>query len=198
MPPALRWLDPSRVDVADSENRGGLVAFRQMFRGAGYVRATRGANYTRRHMSEDESDKMYGHCGIAWAARRDLLDAHRLYDRMILGGADNVMFQAMMGRFRRRWTKHVNRRMKKHLSAWADGFYREVRASVSFTDGVALTMYHGSSKARHYAKRYEILLNNGTVRGGRGVGPGGKGGTGEGVKASFFSEKGRGEGGGED
>ena len=43
---------------------------------------------------------------------------------------------------------------------------------MSFTDGVALTMYHGSSKARHYAKRYEILLNNG--RGG-GSGLGGSG-----------------------
>jgi hypothetical protein len=45
------------------------------------------------HLILDENDHEVGHCGIAWAAQRWLLDKHKFYDKFIAGGADNVMFQ---------------------------------------------------------------------------------------------------------
>ena len=42
--------------------------------------------------------------GIAWAARRAILENHGLYDAMIIGGADRAMLYAIYGQFERNRT----------------------------------------------------------------------------------------------
>lgn len=44
----------------------------------------------------------HGHPGIAWAARRSLLDKHGLYDAAILGGGDELFAHALAGGWRSR------------------------------------------------------------------------------------------------
>jgi hypothetical protein len=41
----------------------------------------------------------HGHTGFAWAARRDIIESHGLYDAMIAGSGDHVMAHAFAGDF---------------------------------------------------------------------------------------------------
>jgi hypothetical protein len=65
----------------------------QMFFSSAFMLGTRGLHHMQYHLIHDENDHEIGHCGIAWAAQRWILDKHKLYDRMIIGGGDNLMFQ---------------------------------------------------------------------------------------------------------
>jgi hypothetical protein len=40
---------------------------------------------------------------------------------------------------------------------WASALYRDVRGDLAYTDGVALTLFHGLRKHRQYSARYDVL-----------------------------------------
>lgn len=90
-----------------------------MFVSAAFMLATRGLHRMEYHLLHDANDHEIGHCGIAWAAQRWLLDKHGLYDKMIIGGGDNLMFQAMLGHFRDHTVEHMSTAMRHDAHAWA-------------------------------------------------------------------------------
>ncbi|HEX3155151.1 MAG TPA: hypothetical protein VHV32_11030 [Candidatus Angelobacter sp.] len=103
-----------------------------------------------------------GHPGLAWAARRSLLQAIGFYDRAIVGGADSLQMLAMFGpsgcdgldRFLSKFTSqhHVN-----DMFAWATRFDSEVNRKVCYAKGRVLHLWHGNRKNRQYESRFSIL-----------------------------------------
>ncbi len=96
--------------------------------------------------------------GLAWAARRDLLKVHGLYDACILGSGDRAILCAAMGTFDYGVdAAGMHRCQIEHYLAWARPFYRAVGGRVGFIDGRIFHLWHGVLKNRQYAQRLEWL-----------------------------------------
>ena len=96
--------------------------------------------------------------GLAWAARRELLEAHGLYDVCILGSTDRAILCAAMGMFESGVNAVGMRgRQIEHYLRWAEPFHRAVGGQVGFIDGRVLHLWHGDLRNRRYAERHEGL-----------------------------------------
>jgi hypothetical protein len=94
--------------------------------------------------------------GLAWAARRSLLDRHGLYDAHILGAGDRAIVCAAIERFED-WDDAVaaNSRQAQHYRAWGEPFFTEVGAGgIGWVDGRIFHLWHGDIEDRRYAKRH--------------------------------------------
>ena len=96
--------------------------------------------------------------GLAWAARRELLDEHGLYDACILGSGDRVNLCGSCGRYDdgARATG-MNERQRAHYLRWAEPFHRDVAGQVGHLPGRAYHLWHGEFEHRAYAARHEGL-----------------------------------------
>ncbi len=92
--------------------------------------------------------------GIAWAARRSLLDAHGLYDAGVIGGGDKLIFLAAVGRYQRvgRWMGPAHQR---HFNNWARPFSNAVSGRISYVDGEVVHLWHGDLEGRRYYERLQ-------------------------------------------
>ncbi len=100
----------------------------------------------------------HGHTGFAWAARRSLLDRHRLYDANLLGTGDTDIAHAMFGN-REYWgLRRLGSRARTHLERWAGPFAADIGGSVAHVDGVVTHFWHGSPQHRLYDRPLEIWL----------------------------------------
>jgi hypothetical protein len=120
--------------------------------------------------------------GFAWAARRELLEKHRFYDALIVGGGDRALaatiYDCHVGMMHylgmddrpphdlNDWQKeqylsegfrHSNSKRKDHYLAWGQPFYNSVRANVGFVEGNLFHLWHGRSENRRYRERIEGL-----------------------------------------
>lgn len=96
--------------------------------------------------------------GLAWAARRELLNKHKLYDACIVGGGDGPILSGVLGNFEdiSGYLK-MNPKRKEHFLDWALPFYREVAGDLGFVSGNIYHLWHGAIKDRNYDKRREGL-----------------------------------------
>ncbi|MCB9506503.1 MAG: hypothetical protein H6697_02415 [Myxococcales bacterium] len=104
--------------------------------------------------------KLPGTTGYAWAARRELLDAHGFYDRCIIGGGDRELALAFVRASAQVPDSEVrirHPRLRSHVSAWHDAVFADVRANVGALPGTVHHYWHGDSRNRRYADRHEIL-----------------------------------------
>ncbi len=103
----------------------------------------------------------HGHSGYAWAARRELIAKHGLYDRSIVGSGDHLMAHVMMGDL---WSPCVTNSVgaetafRASLEDWGRPFHEDVRSDVGFISGALLHRWHGDRKKRRYYKRMVGLL----------------------------------------
>ena len=96
--------------------------------------------------------------GLAWAARRELLARHGIYDACILGTADRVMAAAALGRFDYgREAILMNGRQWQHYRLWSDPFFKSVQGRVGYVEGRAFHLWHGELSDRRYHERHEGL-----------------------------------------
>jgi hypothetical protein len=96
--------------------------------------------------------------GLAWAARRELLDRHGFFDACIIGGGDRAMISAAHRCFDQLARRHyMNRRQRERYMAWAEPFYDSVRAETGFVDGDIFHLWHGDIRERHTRARHEGL-----------------------------------------
>ena len=96
--------------------------------------------------------------GLAWAARRELIEAHGLYDACILGSGDRAILCAAMGIFESGINAvRMRGRQIQHYRAWAEPFHRAVGGNVGFVNGRVLHLWHGDLRNRRYAQRHEGL-----------------------------------------
>ena len=92
--------------------------------------------------------------GLAWVARRELLDNHKLYDACIIGGGDGPILSGVLGNFVdiSEYLK-MNAKRKQHFLDWATPLYREVSGDLGFVSGDIYHLWHGAIKDRNYDKR---------------------------------------------
>ena len=102
----------------------------------------------------------HGHTGYAWAARREILQKHGLYDCNILGNADLNIAQAMYGGCLHLRTERLSPAGRRHLMKWAEQFYSSVRGSVGWLEGVVFHLWHGSKADRLYDQRLSVLIDH--------------------------------------
>ncbi len=93
--------------------------------------------------------------GLAWAARRTLLDKHGLYDGNIVGGGDRATACAALGRLDCCVEAHrMGSREEEYYRNWGVPFFADVRNRVGYIEGRIFHLWHGDMKARHYARRH--------------------------------------------
>jgi hypothetical protein len=106
----------------------------------------------------------HGHTGFAWAARRDFLEAHGLYDGCIAGSGDHMMAHAFFGDWDSRCIDRVlcgNASHLRHFRAWCRSVYPSVRARVDFVPGAIYHLWHGETADRRYVLRNRELAGFG-------------------------------------
>lgn len=103
---------------------------------------------------------LHGHTGFAWAARRDLVARHGLYDACIGGSADHMMAHAFAGDLESRCINRMVGNGGRHLAhfrRWTRKLHEEVRGRLSYTPGRLLHLWHGTIENRRYAQRNKEL-----------------------------------------
>jgi hypothetical protein len=92
--------------------------------------------------------------GLAWAARRELLDRHGLYDACIAGSGDKANACGALGRLDDAIVAHrMNSRRAEHYLAWARPFSHAVQHAVGYVPGAIFHLWHGDLANRRYAER---------------------------------------------
>jgi glycosyltransferase involved in cell wall biosynthesis len=96
--------------------------------------------------------------GIAWAARRAILENHGLYDAMIVGGGDRAMLHAIYGQFdKETQLHHLNKSHQEHYLKWAQPFHRAIAEKVGHVSGRIYHLWHGDFFNRNYSSRHRIF-----------------------------------------
>ena len=106
----------------------------------------------------------HGHTGFAWAAKRELLERHRLYDFSVSGGGDHLMAHGFCGdlaspcvRAMVGWETPYSDSFKR----WATKVYGEVQSDIGWVPGKLLHLWHGERANRRYDLRTRELLELG-------------------------------------
>jgi hypothetical protein len=93
--------------------------------------------------------------GLAWAARREVLKQHRLYDACIIGTGDRAIVCAALGKFDCAVDAlELTGRRIEHFLDWARPFYASVRGNVGCIDGRIYHLWHGDLRDRKYQLRH--------------------------------------------
>jgi hypothetical protein len=96
--------------------------------------------------------------GLAWAARRELIQKHGFYDSMILGGGDRAFACACFGRFEDAISiAKMSPRRAQHYMKWACPLHSSVQGKVGVIEGPLFHLWHGSIRQRGYIARHEEL-----------------------------------------
>lgn len=115
--------------------------------------ADRLATHTHLHPRRDDT-------GLAWAARREILATHGIYDASIAGGADHLVAHAMCDD----WESHcidricgVDTSYRRHAQAWGRRFYPSIRGDIQYVEGGVRHLWHGDYFSRDYVGRHRAL-----------------------------------------
>jgi hypothetical protein len=99
------------------------------------------------------------HPGFAWAARRELLARHGLFDRNVVGAGDTLMVLAMYHWWDDPFVDRHNEAMLQAFRNWGEPFYADVGGRVGFVEGSVLHLWHGCLGNRKYIERLDFLRN---------------------------------------
>lgn len=99
----------------------------------------------------------HGHTGFAWAARRELLESHGLYELNLLGNGDTDIAHAMFGNDDYWGLAKLGPEARAHLARWAGPFAASVGGSVAHVDGVVTHLWHGDTALRQYDRKLDVL-----------------------------------------
>lgn len=107
---------------------------------------------------EKRVDPLHDHPGLAWAARREVLDQiGGLYDRDISGGGDVWFALGCWGDWQAHWPDGFSVPLRDDAMAWARKAYAVIQGDVGFIDVHPLHLYHGPLRARRYTRRHAML-----------------------------------------
>jgi hypothetical protein len=96
--------------------------------------------------------------GLAWAARRCLLEKHGFYDAAIIGGGDLAFVHAAYGWFDDAIkVHHLTSRQATHYLDWARPLFSDVRGNLGYLKGDLFHYWHGTLPNRRYGERSRIL-----------------------------------------
>jgi hypothetical protein len=95
--------------------------------------------------------------GLAWAARRELLEAFPLLDWMVVGGGDLLMALAAYGCWEHPYIDQLPCSLRSYWRSGANSLSARIRGNVGCTDSLLRHLWHGSLRDRLYIKRLDIL-----------------------------------------
>jgi len=100
--------------------------------------------------------------GLAWAARREIIDKHGFYDAIIAGQSDRAMAFAMYGRFDKFLSAiDCNRDQEKHYLKWAIPFSNSIQGRIAHLPGRIYHLWHGDKQNRKYTEMERIVASSG-------------------------------------
>jgi hypothetical protein len=110
-------------------------------------------------------EKGYGgavwHCGYAWAARRDTLEAMGgLYEHDIVGATDYHMAWSFVGKPTHGIHGQCTPAFKADALAWCRRACDVVQGNLGVVDGLIHHHWHGRKADRRYVERWKILVDN--------------------------------------
>lgn len=96
--------------------------------------------------------------GMGWAAPRELLERHGLYDSCIIGGGDTALACAAWGVPEvAMQLHHMNEMQRVRYGKWAACFYHDVGGKVGALEGELRHLWHGDLASRLAGSRHEQL-----------------------------------------
>ncbi|MCW5978537.1 MAG: hypothetical protein KIT09_10690 [Bryobacteraceae bacterium] len=99
--------------------------------------------------------------GHAWAARRETLAGHGLYDRNVVGGGDSLLAHAAKGRAEEVIARHgMTAAHADDYRRWAERFRAAVNG-IGYIEGDIFHLWHGNLERRRYQERLQILSSCG-------------------------------------
>lgn len=100
-----------------------------------------------------------GHTGFACAARREVFQKIKFYDKLIAGGGDYLIVESFYGsnQFKTYSPNLLTTANSKEMFDWQKKIYNNVRGEVSYAEGIILHLWHGSTKNRLYNRRNWFL-----------------------------------------
>ncbi len=104
----------------------------------------------------------HGHTGFAWAARREWVERHGLYDACIAGSGDHMMAHAFAGDWDSKCIQRILGSANAHrawFAAWCGHVYPHLRAQLGFTPGAVHHLWHGEMADRRYVVRNRELAD---------------------------------------
>lgn len=100
--------------------------------------------------------------GFAWAARRDFLSRHPLFDVCVVGGSDSAFLISAAGQFERAAQRQRFTRMQRdYLAPAAARLADAVGGRFDAVPGRLFHLWHGELENRLYGTRYDILAAHG-------------------------------------
>ncbi|WP_033353343.1 hypothetical protein [Kitasatospora aureofaciens] len=102
-------------------------------------------------------DRSSAQPGVAWAARRELLEDPGLFDTMIVGGADTMLALAAYGYFEHPLVRPLPAPLRESWRSWALRLHRLVQGRVGWVPQTVTTLWHGSAARRRHVERLRIL-----------------------------------------
>jgi len=100
--------------------------------------------------------------GLAWAARREIIDKHGFYDAVIAGWSDRAMAFAMCGRFDKFLSAiDCNKHQEKHYLKWALPFSDSIQRRIGHLPGRIYHLWHGDKQNRKYDEMERIVASSG-------------------------------------
>ena len=125
--------------------------------------------YARHQKTITHTDNVLGegHPGYVWAARRDVLNRVKFYDKCILGHADIVMAIAFShntirdGPFPKGWEPHWtpgwSDALQNDIRTWQARTIDVVQGDLGYLPGTIFHLWHGPRSNRNYGNRGYIL-----------------------------------------
>lgn len=102
------------------------------------------------------------HPGLAWAARRETIDAlGGLFDQHPIGGGDAMMAISFWGGWDVQYLEQYNEPMRRACFEWGQRAHRVVQGNVGFVDAAVSHLWHGSQESRRYRSRNSDLCRLG-------------------------------------
>jgi hypothetical protein len=138
-----RDADPGRIEVAQTH-----LPCRSLACGLATKSVEAGIMLARDKRSLGSMD------GLAWAARREILEQHSLYDACIIGGGDGAIAAGVVGNFQDCIDYLLlSEPRREHFLAWARPFHDAVRGELGWCAGTVFHLWHGDIKDRNYHER---------------------------------------------
>jgi hypothetical protein len=140
-----RGADPERLDIREHPPTSESAVHR----------LARGQSAPEDLCSSDAPLERRSTLGLAWACRREVLDAHGLYDACILGSGDRAITCAALGEFDYgARALLMNAQQAVHYRSWAAPFHAAVRGRVGCIEGDVFHLWHGDTRLRRYGARH--------------------------------------------
>lgn len=96
--------------------------------------------------------------GLAWAARRDILQQYGLYDAMVLGSGDRLLVGTLYGEFQKVIDVfEFNPARQRHYLNWARPFREAMAGRVGYLPGRIYHLWHGDFAKRNTIGRHRSL-----------------------------------------